>query len=117
MVYLSCNLALAVLEVLVHSPKYALLKEEYVYFTLKIADDFILKLDKNSLPEDWNSTTLTTSTQLIGDKWLKDKASLALLVPSRIIPVEQNILLNPRHSDFAEIKLSGPENFEFDNRL
>jgi len=117
MVYLATNLSLAVLEVLVHSPTIKLLHEEYVYFKLEIDDDYLLNLEISDLPPDWRDESIPLATQNIGDNWLEGNVSLGLQVPSRIIPIEKNIILNPKHSDFANIDIAGPYKFQFDSRL
>jgi RES domain-containing protein len=38
-------------------------------------------------------------------------------VPSVVIPVEYNYLLNPVHPDFSKFVFGSPEAFEFDPRL
>ncbi len=117
MIYLSTSLSLAVLEVLVHSPRYQLLQEEFVYFSVNIPDDYILSLDNNNLPKDWNSNQLTSSSQTLGDRWLHDAVSLALMVPSRIIPIEKNVLVNPKHRNINDINIGKFMSFDFDPRL
>lgn len=57
------------------------------------------------------------STQRFGHRWITNGNSLAMRVPSAIIPIEFNVLLNPVHSAFTEIAWSAPETFEFDKRL
>ena len=117
MVYLATSLSMAVLEVLVHSPRIKLLDEEYVYFTVDIDDELVLNLDINDLADDWHDASISMTTQFIGDNWLESQASLCLQVPSRIIPIEKNIILNPKHKDFSSIDLAGPYKFKFDSRL
>jgi RES domain-containing protein len=40
-----------------------------------------------------------------------------LEVPTSIVPLEHNYLLNPAHPDFAQIRLEKPRRFGFDERL
>ena len=57
-------------------------------------------------------------TQEMGMNWLVGSSSLALLVPSYIVPLENNILINPAHPDYVKIKLTIEKNpFFFDPRL
>jgi len=42
---------------------------------------------------------------------------VALLVPAATIPGEWNILLNPAHAEFAQVKFYQPKAFEFDVRM
>lgn len=43
--------------------------------------------------------------------------SAVFLVPSIIVPSENNILINPLHADFAHIKLVQQKVFQMDARL
>ena len=38
--------------------------------------------------------------------WLAERASALLLVPSAIIPFEQNVLINPLHPDSARLTVA-----------
>jgi RES domain-containing protein len=112
-VYSARSLALAALEALVHlhrSTKIA----PYVYFEIEIPDARIEVPD--ALPEGWR--TNVSATQAFGDAWLAGRASVALAVPSAIIPTESNVLINPAHPAFdLSWVLAGPLPFSFDPRL
>ena len=56
-------------------------------------------------------------SQVLGDAWLRSASSLGLIVPSRVIPLERNVLLNPRHPAIAGITMAVTEPFVFDDRL
>jgi RES domain-containing protein len=43
--------------------------------------------------------------------------SVALRVPSTLVPSESNFLLNPEHADFSKLKIGQALAFEFDVRL
>jgi RES domain-containing protein len=58
-----------------------------------------------------------SSARRAGREWLDDGKSLALVVPSVIVPQESNYLLNVRHPQFARLGISEPEPFSFDERL
>jgi RES domain-containing protein len=69
------------------------------------------------LPKDWNSIPFLSSTQLIGDQFLKKNNALVLKVPSVVISDEFNYLINPQHPDFKKIKIIEKNRFVFDPRL
>ena len=48
----------------------------------------------------------------LGTRWAVSGGTVALRVPSAVVPGEQNFLLNPRHPDFARLELGGAEPFE-----
>lgn len=53
----------------------------------------------------------------LGTAWLnRPSGSVALAVPSVIVP-EQNILINPNHTDFIEIRWHEPKQLIVDRRL
>jgi hypothetical protein len=68
------------------------------------------------VPPDWSAGSEAPS-QALGRQWLQQGASLALRVPSAVIPLEFNSLINSRHPAFARATLHEPEQFHFDERL
>lgn len=57
-------------------------------------------------------------TRSVGDDWLLSGLSLGLVMPSVAEPLEQNLLINRAHPQYARIKLTIERNpFEFDPRL
>lgn len=118
LVYASGSLALATLEVLANLNTYArLAKTEYVYYAIKVAPRYIENLREDDLPNDWKVYPHSKSTQTIGDKWFLEKRSLALVVPSAVVPSEKNILFNPLHQDFKKLVISQPKDLKVDPRL
>jgi RES domain-containing protein len=114
MAYAATSRPLAVLEMLVHLPrKYSPL--DAVLVPLEMPDDLIAALP--ALPESWNQFPYSTNSRQIGDSWIQQGAALAMFVPSAVIPAEHNILINPRHRQFAEIRVGEPEPHAFDRRL
>jgi RES domain-containing protein len=68
------------------------------------------------LAEDWRSSS--ASTQAIGLEWLASRRSLGLWVPSYVVPQESNLLLNPAHARYAEVRVVVEQDpFEFDPRI
>ena len=116
-VYLASTPSLALLEIMVHLDDYSLLAD-YALYQVKITGSSLLELDSDSLPNDWNADPAPLSTAQIGDEWLNDLSSAALYVPSTILPMENNILLNPAHPQYAELLNTMAEvDFRSDPRL
>ncbi len=112
-IYLSDSLALAALEVLVHLPRIERQKGELPPFLavgLNVPDALI---DDPAYP----AALPSDETRALGDAWLRSASSLGLLVPSRVIPLERNVLLNPRHPAMAKVTVAVSEPFVFDDRL
>ncbi|PHM70843.1 RES family NAD+ phosphorylase [Xenorhabdus sp. KJ12.1] len=116
-VYASSSIALATLELYVHTAKESLL-EEYQLFSIELADTDVDYLDHRYLPDDWRSDPAPTSTMDIGSDWLNAAENVALIIPSCIVPYENNIIINPNHPKFSKSIESVEElDFTFDQRL
>jgi RES domain-containing protein len=116
-IYTAGSLALAALEMLVHLDDDSLLLK-YSFSKAQIPPGLILPVEKfRRLPKDWNLSPAPTITQSIGDEWARALVSAVLEVPSAIVPLEKNYLLNPAHADYSKITLSRPSKFAFDERL
>lgn len=116
-VYASDSIALAALEKLVHLHRAGVLNH-FVLCIISIDDDSLMTLAEDVLPADWRDDPPPASTAIIGDEWLTRGESLALAVPSTIVPQQSNLLINPEHPDFSELATAVTvEPFIFDARL
>ena len=115
-VYASDTLALAVFEVAVHLPSYRALWGR-VAFRVEVPDALIEAVGEPDLPPDWRSTPPSRSTQALGDAWVGDARSVALLLPSVLLPHHTNLVLNPAHPDWAGVEIGAPEPVPIDARL
>lgn len=116
-VYLGEGVAIATLEVLVHGPRARLLADAFRLIRVGIPEDAALDLPEVSLPTGWADPASHLVSAPIGSQWLQEGASLALRVPSAVVPFERNILLNPAHPDVGRLEIGEPEPFLFDQRL
>lgn len=112
-VYVSSSRSLAALETLVHLNPPVLF--EFVAIAIEIDHRLVKKV--TTLPPDWKEEPPGPSTQQIGDRWVAGARSVALELPSAIVPGESNYLLNPIHPDFKACAIRPPEPFSFDPRL
>ena len=116
-VYVSTSVALASLEILVHARQETLLNQ-YQLFSIDIPDNAIERLDEQWLPDDWRDNPAPISTMDLGTNWLESSSGLALILPSCIIPQENNAILNPLHPAFsAALNTVEALPFAFDPRL
>lgn len=67
--------------------------------------------------EGWQDIPPGRASTDQGDDWLAAAPTAGVLVPSALIPEEHNLLLNPSHPDFAQVKISATSSFSFDPRL
>lgn len=116
-VYTSEHPAVAVLELLVHVRRSQLLRDNYVLIPVEVPDELIEVLDSTLLVAGWDAPEESRSTTDIGDSWYDQSASVALRVPSVVLPGQFNVLLNPHHEDWLRINKGEPEPFLFDARL
>ena len=116
LVYTSATRALAVLELLVHLQASELLAT-YVLIEATFEAALVERLEPVRLPRNWRAFPSRVALQEIGDRWVAERRSAVLEVPSAVVPAESNFLLNPLHRDFAKIAVGGSSRFEFDPRL
>ena len=116
LVYTAGSQSLAALEILVHVDNADIL-ENYVFYEITMEKAWIRQLAEADLPRNWRSYPAPSKLRRIGDAWAASGVSVALCVPSAVIPVEYNFLLNPRHKDFAQVKIGKAVPFQFDGRL
>ena len=77
----------------------------------------VATIDVGTLPDDWRRTPPPPALRHIGGAWLDAGRAVLLRVPSAIVPIEFNYLLDPRHPAFGRLRIHGPESFEIDKRL
>lgn len=106
-------MALALLEVFVHLPPAMRRKgalPTYVAVALDIPDVHAT-LARDAVT--WGEAR----SRSFGDGWLASRRDLAIAVPSRVIHLEQNLLVNPSHPDIRMVQVAFSEPFVFDDRL
>ena len=116
MIYTSDSRALCVTEIAVHTPL-GIIPRDYKMIIFEISDDNILEIDSSNLPKGWNSFPFSVTLKSIGDKFIYENKSMVLKVPSAVVQGDFNYLINPRHSDFKQLKILSTETFNFDERL
>ncbi len=119
MIHTAESAALAALEYLVHVNHMSVVPDNLVIAAIEILDNLILKLPFEQFPADWMNSPYGHDARHFGDTWLADKKSLALRVPSVMLPVGEgfNYLINPAHPKIGSISISEHSPFTFDARL
>lgn len=115
-VYCSGSLALAVLEVLVNA-QLNLTLSSYQAVPVDVDEKQIEKLNERRLPPGWRQSPPPYSVQSIGDEWAVTRSSLVLEVPSAVIPLEKNFVINPLHPAFMKLVKGKPIPLPIDDRL
>ena len=116
MVYAAQSRALAAMEALAHFHG-AERRIAFVTFQIEIPDRLITLLQSADLPRGWRSREIASATQELGSRWQREAISVALAVPSALIPEELCVLINPAHPDTDKVMVDYPTAFEFDQRL
>jgi RES domain-containing protein len=63
------------------------------------------------LSANWRQSPPPPDLAAIGDGFVIGGRAAILIVPSVLAPAESNWLVNPRHADFARIRVHPPEEF------
>jgi RES domain-containing protein len=117
MVYTSGTLSLAALEVFVHmevEDVATMLAWIRVGVPIEVKIEY---LEVAQLPPDWRSIPAPAVLATMGDRWFRLGSTAILAVPSVVIPIEYNYLINPSHPDFIKLMVESPQAFELDPRL
>jgi RES domain-containing protein len=116
-VYCAATPALAVLEVRVHLDlPLELLPDDYVLMRIAAPDDLEVQVvEMSDLPQGWRQREELCRPS--GDAWLRQGLTVFLSVPSSIIDVERNFLLNPRHRDARHVSVAEIAPSGWDARL
>ena len=70
-----------------------------------------------ALAPGWNHLPAPAACAAFGDAWMRAAHTLALRVPSAVVPEEANTLLNPAHDAAARLRVVAERAFGFDTRL
>jgi RES domain-containing protein len=116
-VYTATSTPLATLEIAVNLKQLKVIPD-YVALEVDVPDDSIITLTASVLPAGWDALDCEpVVSRAIGNRWLEGEVSLALQIPSVVIPDQYNVLINPRHPDFDQVTFTDPMPFPFDPRI
>ncbi len=115
-VYGSSSISLAILEILVHLQIDRLISS-YCVIPARFEPDLLQKLEAEDLPGNWSAYPASLITQRLGDEWARSNRSPVLSVPSAVVPLERNYLINPGHPEFNQILIGDPIQLPLDERL
>ena len=116
-IYAAGSRALACLENVVHRSGEGL---NSLFKVIRIAVPDALPIEEltlDQMPPDWQLPRHYARCQPLGAAWYQRQTAAVLRVPSSIIAHEHNYVLNTRHPDFAQVRIVGWEDFEFDPRI
>jgi RES domain-containing protein len=113
LIYSSQHYSTALLEKLVHSNTGKIPhNQQWIEITISAGTTYEV-VTTYSLP-NWTDATVS---QEFGDKWLLEKRSCILFVPSIVAPLDNNILINEFHPQFPNLTKSLNQPVIWDRRL
>ena len=117
MLYTSTSLSLAAIELFVHLEPNCIPYD--LHAVIATIPDIVSteKLSPTELPRNWRDYPAPARLQEIGSRWLRERRSCALVVPSAVNPEEHNVLINPLHPEAARISDFESKPFQFDPRM
>jgi RES domain-containing protein len=115
MLYTSENLSLSILENIVHINNPAFLPT-FQAIIIEIPDSF-KAYSVDDFLDNWREQDAFGSLRKLTEDFVEKRKFLAMKVPSAIIDIEYNFLINPQHSLFKEVKIVNQQEFSFDQRL
>lgn len=113
-IYASEHYSTAMLEKLVHGSGAIPPNQHYVEITIPNGMSYEI-LNVAGLP-DWAHAT-PISSKAYGDAWQRSRRSLLLIVPSVVARVDRNVLINPEHPQFRQVRTSLHQPIWWDDRL
>jgi RES domain-containing protein len=117
MIYTSGTLSLAALEVFVHM-EVEDVATMLAWIRVDVSTDVKVEyLEVVQLPSDWRNIPAPAALATMGDNWFRSGSTAILAVPSVVIPMEYNYLINPSHPDFVRLAVESPQPFELDPRI
>ena len=74
-------------------------------------------ITQSNEPSAWAERPYRSDVRQVGDAWVAEQHSHALMVPSALCPDEWNVLLNPAHQGHAALRVVRLQPLELDSRL
>lgn len=115
-VYCSENISLALLEYYVHSDNIRLLPKEILVAKIEFPDDFLVT-NLKELPDRWNQYPYSSKTTAIFTDLARERDFFALKVPSTIVGLEFNFILNPLYREYGKVEILEFISLPIDQRL
>lgn len=116
-IYTAESLSLAALEMLVHLNNEEILLA-YSFSVAEFDESLITPVEEfRALPKNWNDSPPPLEIQRIGDEWASSKSSVILRVPTSVLPIEFNYLINVGHPEFSKVRFGDSQTFTFDKRF
>lgn len=115
--YMGLSPAICCLETFVHTTRYPALSFKITRFVLPEDETLYLEPNPSELPQGWEAIPPDRPSMTFGTTWLQAKTHLGLIVPSAVLPLERNVVINPKHPAMGEVRVDEVFNFMYDERM
>lgn len=116
--YFASSLSLAVLEFLAHLAENGSVPADLVSVAALVPDDLVIpELQAAALPQGWRETPPPRELAERGEAWVAAGTSAILRVPSALVPLEPNYLVNPAHPESSRLAIERIDPLVLDRRL
>lgn len=116
-VYMGLSPAICCLETFVHQASRPQIPMKITIFELPDDPELYFEPSSADLPKGWNLTPADSPSMQFGTSWLRSRKQLGLIVPSAVMLLERNIVLNPEHPAIAEVRIVEVLDFRYDERM
>ncbi len=106
MIYTSRHYSTSVLEKLVHGSGMMPPNQHYIEITIPHGISYEVFAANAPSSRGWDDAKPHVS-QRYGDDWQKSRRALLLIAPSVVARLDENIIINPEHSEFQYIQSRG----------
>lgn len=116
-VYMGLSAAICCLETFVHQAGRPQIPMTITRFKLPEGPELYFEPGPSELPEGWDLLPSDKPSVDFGSQWLRAGEQLGLIVPSVVLPLERNVLINPAHPAVREIEIVEILDFRYDERM
>lgn len=104
-IYASETVALALLENMVRRQGVGFNSDFKIMF-IEIPDDTVIEsVTETDLEAGWRDPNDYSQCQPLGDRWFSAGKALVLKVPSAVMPLSYNFVVNTLHPDYSDVAL------------
>ena len=115
--YTAGSLSLAIVELLVHTDP-DIVPNDLAAHEIELPEAISRRvIQPGELRSGWDSHDDLGPCQALGDEWLAGGRECVLVVPSAVVPVELNYLIDPAHPEAGQLSVISSVPFAFDPRL
>jgi RES domain-containing protein len=116
-VYMGLTPAICCLETFVHTTALPPFPLKICSFLLPDDPALYLEPAPEQLPPGWSALPADRPSMRYGTDWLASRGHLGLIVPSVVLPLERNIMLNPLHPAMSTVRIEAVYDFTYDARM